>query len=61
MELYRLDEGPLEKTNLAVEHADRAAAMLSRLKAWHADTKGCHAAGRALAQAFGASFGVRDR
>ena len=33
---YRVDLDPSEKTDLAEEHSDRAAAMLSRLQTWHA-------------------------
>ncbi|MEZ6088429.1 MAG: sulfatase-like hydrolase/transferase [Pirellulaceae bacterium] len=39
MELYRLDDDPSEKTDLADEHADRATAMLTRLKTWYTDTQ----------------------
>ncbi len=39
VELYRLDKDPSEKTDLAGEQADRAAAMMARLKAWYADTQ----------------------
>ena len=39
VELYRLDQDPSEKTDLAGEQPDRAAAMLKRLKAWYADTQ----------------------
>jgi arylsulfatase A len=39
VELYRLDHDPSEKTDLADKEADRTAAMLTRLKAWYADTK----------------------
>ena len=39
VELYRLDRDPSEKTDLAAEEADRAAAMLTQLKAWYADTQ----------------------
>ena len=39
VELYRLDQDPSEKTDLAGEEPDRAAAMLGRLKAWYADTQ----------------------
>ena len=39
VELYRLDQDPSEKTDLAGEEVDRAAAMLTRLKAWYADTQ----------------------
>jgi arylsulfatase A-like enzyme len=39
VELYRLDQDPSEKTDLAGEEPDRAAAMLTRLKAWYADTQ----------------------
>jgi hypothetical protein len=35
---YRLDLDPSEKTDLAEEHSDRAAAMLSRIQTWHAKT-----------------------
>ena len=38
-ELYRLDQDPSEKTDLAGQEPDRAAAMLRRLKAWYADTQ----------------------
>jgi hypothetical protein len=37
--LYRLDQDPSEKTDLAGEEPDRAAAMLTRLKAWYTDTQ----------------------
>jgi arylsulfatase A len=54
VELYRLDQDPSEKTDLAGEQPDRAAAMLKGLKAWYADTQknatpqvgGWHEAGR---------------
>jgi arylsulfatase A-like enzyme len=39
VELYRLDQDPSEKTDLAGERPDRAAAMLTRLKAWYANTQ----------------------
>jgi arylsulfatase A len=39
VELYRLDQDPSEKTDLAGEQSDRAAAMLKRLQAWYADTQ----------------------
>ena len=39
VELYRLDQDPSEKTDLAGEEPDRAAAMLKRLKAWYDDTQ----------------------
>jgi arylsulfatase A-like enzyme len=39
VELYRLDQDPSEKTDLAGEEPDRAAAMLARLKTWYADTQ----------------------
>jgi arylsulfatase A-like enzyme len=39
VELYRLDQDPSEKADLAAEHPDRAAAMLKKLKAWYADTQ----------------------
>lgn len=38
-ELYRLDVDPSEKTDLAGKEADRAEAMLTRLRAWYADTQ----------------------
>jgi len=37
--LYRLDRDPSEKTNLAREEPERTAEMLTRLKAWYADTQ----------------------
>ncbi len=39
VELYRLDQDPSEKTDLAGEQPDRAAAMLKRLKDWYDDTQ----------------------
>jgi arylsulfatase A-like enzyme len=39
LELYRLDEDPSEKTDLADAEPDRAADMLKRLKSWYADTQ----------------------
>ena len=39
VELYRLDQDPSEKTDLAGEQPQRAAEMLARLKAWYADTQ----------------------
>ena len=39
VELYRLDQDPSEKTNLARAEPDRADAMLTRLKAWYNDTQ----------------------
>ena len=39
VELYRLDQDPAEKTDLAGEQADRVAAMLMHLKAWYSDTQ----------------------
>ena len=39
VELYRLDQDPSEKTDLASKEPDRAAAMLKRLKTWYADTQ----------------------
>ena len=39
VELYRLDQDLSEKTDLAGENPDRAAAMLERLKTWYADTQ----------------------
>ncbi|MEO2019856.1 MAG: sulfatase-like hydrolase/transferase [Fuerstiella sp.] len=39
VELYRLDQDPSEETDVAGEESDRAAAMLTRLKAWYADTQ----------------------
>jgi arylsulfatase A-like enzyme len=37
--LYRLDQDPAEKTDLAAQQSNRATAMLGRLKAWYADTQ----------------------
>ncbi len=37
--LYRLDRDPAEQTDVAAKHANRAAAMLERLKTWYADTQ----------------------
>ncbi|WP_182866621.1 sulfatase-like hydrolase/transferase [Rhodopirellula sp. JC639] len=37
--LYRLDHDPAEQTDLSARHAERASAMLKRLKAWYADTQ----------------------
>jgi hypothetical protein len=39
VELFRLDQDPPEKTDLAGKEPDRAAAMLTRLKAWYSDTQ----------------------
>ena len=39
VELYRLDQDPSEKTDLAKSAPDQAAALLLRLKAWYADTQ----------------------
>jgi arylsulfatase A len=39
VELYRLDQDPSEKTDLAKSTPDQAAALLLRLKAWYADTQ----------------------
>lgn len=39
VELYRLDQDPSEKTDLANSAPDQAAALLLRLKAWYADTQ----------------------
>jgi arylsulfatase A-like enzyme len=39
VELYRLDQDPSEKNDLASEEPDRATAMLKRLKVWYADTQ----------------------
>ena len=39
VELYRLDQDPSEQTDLARAEPDRAAAMLTRLKAWYDDTQ----------------------
>jgi arylsulfatase A len=39
VELYRLDQDPSEKTDLAGEETDRAAAMLKCIKAWYDDTQ----------------------
>src|SRR6056297_1629205 len=39
VELYRLDEDPSEQTDLSGEQPDQAAVMLTRLKAWYADTR----------------------
>jgi arylsulfatase A-like enzyme len=39
VELYRLDQDPSEKTDLAAAEPEQAAAMLARLKAWYADTQ----------------------
>lgn len=39
VELYRLDQDPSEQMDLTDKEADRAAAMLARLKAWYADTQ----------------------
>ena len=39
IELYRLDQDPAEKTNIADGEPERTAAMLRRLKAWYAETQ----------------------
>jgi arylsulfatase A len=39
VELYRLDQDPSEKNDLAANETELAAAMLARLKAWYADTQ----------------------
>ena len=39
VELFRLDQDRSEKTDLAGQEPGQAAAMLSRLKAWYADTQ----------------------
>ncbi|MFZ5829699.1 MAG: sulfatase-like hydrolase/transferase [Planctomycetota bacterium] len=39
VELYRLDDDPGEKQDLAKQHPQQAAAMLEQLKAWYADTQ----------------------
>ncbi|MEQ8785349.1 MAG: sulfatase-like hydrolase/transferase [Pirellulaceae bacterium] len=39
VELYRLDRDAGEATNLVAKHPDQAAEMLTRLKAWYADTR----------------------
>lgn len=39
VELYRLDQDPSEKTDLASAEPDRAADMLKRLKNWYAETQ----------------------
>ncbi len=39
MELYRLDQNPGETKNLAASIPHQASAMLTRLKAWYADTQ----------------------
>ncbi len=39
VELYRLNQDPSEKTDLAAEYPDRVAIMLARLRAWYTDTQ----------------------
>ena len=39
LELYKLDEDPSEKNDLAKQQPQQAAKMLSQLKAWYADTQ----------------------
>ncbi|MEM7698635.1 MAG: sulfatase-like hydrolase/transferase [Verrucomicrobiota bacterium] len=39
VELYRLDRDPAEEMDLAAEEPERAAAMLTELKAWYAETQ----------------------
>ena len=39
VELYRLDQDPSEKRDLAQNESSQASAMLLRLKAWYADTQ----------------------
>ncbi len=39
VELYRLDQDPSEKTNLALREPTQTQSMLSRLKAWYAETQ----------------------
>lgn len=40
VELYRLDRDPSEKEDLAEAEAERAGAMLGRLKSWYAEARG---------------------
>jgi arylsulfatase A-like enzyme len=39
VELYRLDQDPGETTNLVEANPDKAAAMLTQLKQWFAETR----------------------
>tara|TARA_R110002049_G_scaffold12407_2_gene55679 strand:+ start:100 stop:321 length:222 start_codon:yes stop_codon:yes gene_type:complete len=37
--LYRLDQDPSEKNDLAASEPEQTKALLARLKAWYADTQ----------------------
>ena len=39
VELYRLDQDPSEKNDLAASEPEQTQALLARLKAWYADTQ----------------------
>lgn len=39
VELYRLDQDPSEKNDLAASEPEQTKALLTRLKAWYADTQ----------------------
>ena len=39
VELYRLDQDPKEETDISKQEPEKARSLLSRLKAWYAETQ----------------------